>query len=484
MMRRSDMSVWTLEERHALLAVATGDSFERIDPATAGVVVSRFPTSTDAEVDGAVEAVALAAARRSWKDDPAARSAALLRWAELIESHADELATLLTREVGKNLFESQIEVGAATRMARHFAAQAVAVTGKAAVVAPDCHSVVLREPLGVVAIIVPWNWPLMLTMRAVCAALAGGNGVVVKPAELSTGCTVELLTLGVDAGLPEDILRAVLGSGHKVGQRMLQHEAIDAVSFTGSTEVGRRIATQAAERIMHVSLELGGKSPNVVFADADLVKAAAGILEALGTSGQACTAGARVLVEESVADDLERLLAEGLSERRPGDPLENTGIGPLITPQERDRVLEVIEQGKREGRLVADSGPVPESGNYVAAHLFADLPPESSLHLEETFGPVITIQRFSDETEAVALANATKYGLAAAVWTKDVHRAWRMGRAIDAGTCWVNTYHHFYDAIEETGWKVSGLGSVRGSGGVEAFTQRKHLNFDSMSGLW
>jgi len=268
------------------------------------------------------------------------------------------------------------------------------------------------------------------------------------------------------------------------------HDSVDMVAFTGETQTGIRVMKRAAEGLRKVALELGGKAPNVVFADADLDKALAGAENAsFTTCGQICTAGSRLLVEDAVHDEFLERLAANVSALRVGDGLdERSQLGPVVSAPQRDKILGYVETGRREGTLVVGGarleGRPYENGYFVSPAVFTDLPSGSSLIRDEIFGPVLTVQRFADEEEAVALANATEYGLAAGLWTQNLDRAWRVGRAIRAGTVWINTYHHFYDEAEVGGFKRSGIGRQQGVEGLHEFTETKHLNFDGNASLW
>jgi betaine-aldehyde dehydrogenase len=262
------------------------------------------------------------------------------------------------------------------------------------------------------------------------------------------------------------------------------------IAFTGETRTGIRVMKRAADGLRKVALELGGKSPNIVFADADLDKALAGADNAIFTTcGQICTAGSRLLVEEAIVDELVERLAENVRSLRVGDGLDpSTQLGPVISAEQRDKILSYVQRGDEEGKLVEGGLPLNDSdhsnGFFVSPAIFTDLPQTSSLLREEIFGPVLTVQPFGDEAEAIALANDSEYGLAAGVWTQNLDRAWRVGHALRAGTIWINTYHHFYDEAEVGGYKRSGIGRQQGLEGLHEFTQTKHLNFDRNATLW
>src|SRR5690606_12366580 len=312
------------------------------------------------------------------------------------------------------------------------------------------HGVVLREPVGVVAAITPWNYPLNLTIRAVAPALAAGNAVVVKPASLTPAIVAAAMSLLAHDDLPADIAAVVVGPGGTVGDRLVTHPDVDMIAFTGDSSTGVNVMKSAAEGLKKVSLELGGKSPNIVFADANLEKAIAGAENAIfSAAGQICTAGSRLLVEDSIHDEFIDRMAARAKDLRIGDGLDpSTEMGPLVSADQKRTVLDYIEIGRRDGTVVA-GGLAPEDaphdrGHFVAPTIITDVAPDSRLLAEEVFGPVLAVQTFSSEEEAVELANATTFGLACGLWTSNLDRAWRVGRAVEAGTIWINTYHHFY----------------------------------------
>jgi len=486
---RTAWSPLTLPAPDHAFVHARGEAFESSDPAT-GEVVAVVTASRTADVDAAVTA-ARAARGGIWRDDGALRGKVLWRYAEALRENSDRLAELLTREQGKRLFEARGEIAGAAEMVEFYAGQARALYGRSIALKPGVHGVVLREPVGVVAVITPWNWPITLLVRALAPALAAGNAVVAKPASLTPAITVEALALlAADPDLPEGVLGCVLGSGAEVGHALVSHPGVEMIAFTGESETGIDVMKHGAERLKKVSLELGGKSPNIVFADADLDKALAGAENAAFFSGgQICTAGSRLLVESPVAEDFVERLGERVAAMRVGDGLDpETDVAPVVSSSQRHRILEYVELSSREGRIVARGEPPAgepyELGCYVPPTVVADLPSDSRLIREEIFGPLLTVQEFADEEEAVALANATEYGLAAGLWTSDLNRAWRVGRGLEAGTVWINTYHHFYPETEVGGFKRSGVGRQQGLVGLEEFSETKHLNFDSNPTLW
>ena len=486
-------SAWTAPrmtaEGREFLRVST-DELATYDPAT-GELVATIETSSLNDVDAAVERAHDAFVRTSWRNDGALRARVLFRWAERMRSNVAELAELLTREQGKTLAQARGEVQSSINMIEFNAGQARSIFGRAIALNDGVHGVVLREPVGVVAAITPWNYPLNLTIRAVAPALAAGNAVIVKPASATPAIVVHALSLlAADDDLPNGILSAVVGSGATVGDRLVGHDGVQMVAFTGETETGITVMKRAADGLKKVSLELGGKSPNIVFADANLDKALAGAENAIfSAAGQICTAGSRLLVEESIHDDFVARLVERVSSMRVGDGLDpQTQMGPLISAAQKRAVWKYVEIGKADATLVAGGQKLDDEpydrGHFVAPTIFTGVAPGSRLLAEEIFGPVLAVQSFASEDEAVELANGTSFGLACGLWTSNLDRAWRMGRAIEAGTIWVNTYHHFYAETEVGGFKRSGVGRQQGIEGLTEFTETKHLNFDSNLNLW
>jgi betaine-aldehyde dehydrogenase len=470
---------------------ATGDEFERLDPAI-GALVTIARESTSADIETACGRARGVVHERAWGTGGARRSRVLHDFARALLAHAEELAELLTREQGKTLAEARIEVGASADMVDFYAGLARSVYGRSMSLGPNAHGVVLRDPVGVVAIITPWNWPLLLTVRALAPALAAGNACMVKPASATSGTIVHALRLlATHPELPGGALTCLLGSGARVGDALVGSSEIDMVAFTGDTSTGVHVMQRAAEQLTRVSLELGGKSANLVFADADLDKAVDGALDAiLTTTGQVCTAGSRLLVERPIHDAFVDRLRVAMEAVIIGDPLDAaTGMGPLVSPAAAAAVRRYVEIGATEGTLITGDRPVAVSDScelecFVAPALVTDLWATSAVLQEEIFGPMLAVQAFDDETEAVTIANDSRYGLAAGLWTADVGRCWRVGRALQAGTVWINTYHHFYPETEVGGVKHSGVGRQQGLEGLLEFTETKHLNFDGAAQLW
>lgn len=458
---------------------ATGDEFESTDPATLDPV-ALLRSSTPADLDAAVGHAREALLARTWSADGVLRARVLHGFADALLQERHRLGELLTREQGQTLAEAVNEVERAAGMVDFYAGLARAVYGRSAVLGPSSNGVLLHEPMGVVGVITPWNMPITLLARSIAPALAAGNSCVVKPASWTAAITVEVLSLlARQVGLPPGVMSCVLGSGAVVGDALVVHEGIDMIAFTGETSTGAEIMKRASGGLKKVALELGGKSPNLVFADAELPSALAlATKAAFKNAGQICTAPSRLLVQQSAFDEaVDRVapIVRGFSVRDGLDPAST--LGPVASAVQRDSVNEYRAIGLEQGELVAEADAPEESGCFVRPSVFTGLPPESRLLHEEIFGPVMTLQSFSDEDEAVALANNSEYGLAAGLWTSNLDRAWRVGGKLQAGTVWINTYHRFYPEMEVGGYKHSGIGRQLGMEGLYEFTQTKHLNF-------
>ncbi len=457
-----------------------------IDPAS-GQEVSLAPVLAAQHVDGAAQAAQQALARSGWASDARLRADVMLQWAERIERNVDALARRLTLENGKLLSEAKFEIGNQVNVIRFNAGLARALSGHSHSLGSRVMGVVAREPMGVVAVISPWNWPISLLVRDVAPALAAGNAVLSKPASQTAGISIEVLRLLVECdGLPKGIVSMLTGSGGRVGQAMVEHPGIDMIAFTGDGSTGKGIARDAAPTVKKVALELGGKSPFVLCADANMDKAIATLARFifLTTCGQICTAPSRLLVESSVENEVCERLAQAIDGIKVGPGLDPASqMGAITTRDQYEKILDFVERGKREATLVAGGEPVAgvdrSQCNFVAPAIFADVDPQSPLVQEEIFGPVLTVQSFASDDEAVHLANGTPFGLAAGVFTQNLDRAWFLSRGIKAGTVWVNTYNRFYAETEVGGYKESGVGRMAGFDGLHEFTQTKHINFDS-----
>lgn len=460
--------------------------FQIFDPAT-GDPVASVAEAGSAEVDEAVASARHALATSDWAYDGRLRAAVLLEWASRLEQHVESLARQLCLQNGKVLGEALYEVGSQADVIRYNAGLARTVAGRAQSLGRDVFAVVSREPMGVVAVISPWNWPVTLMMRDMLPALAAGNAVIVKPASQTAAVCVDVLrSLAECAQLPPGIVNVITGPGSTVGQALARHPGIDMIAFTGDTSTGRTVSRDAADTIKKVALELGGKSPMILCADANLEIAVAELVKAAftTTSGQICTAPSRLLVEEGVYEEVLDLLRAAVAGLRIGSGLAaETQVGPLTTGAQQEKVLSYIELGRRQARLVAGGQPLRDDalarGHFVMPAVFDQVPQDSPLARNEIFGPVLVTQSFRNDAEAAQAANNTSYGLAGAVWTANVHRAWELARAIQAGTVWINTYNRFYPETEIGGYKESGVGRMAGLDGLLEFTQTKHINFDN-----
>ena len=444
-----------------------------------GEVLTTLPDCGAEDVDRAVAAARRSFEEGTWRDAaPAHRKAVLLRFAELVRDHADELALLETLDAGKPIGDTtSVDVPACASTLQWYAEAADKVYDEVGPTAADRLSIVRRQPAGVVAAVVPWNYPLIITAWKLGPALAAGNSVVLKPAEQTPLATLRLAALGAEAGLPDGVLNVLPGLGPSTGQALGRHPDVDVLAFTGSVETGRRFLRYAADsNLKEVSLELGGKSPQIVFADAPDLDAAA---EAIAwgifyNAGQTCHAGSRVVVEASVRDDLVARVARVAEGIQPGDPLDpTTTMGAIVSAEQHRGVLDYLEAGAAAGATTALGGApvdVVEGGCYVPPTILTDVTADMAVGREEIFGPVVTVHTFEGPAasgrgdgrtgvdRAVAVGNDTPYGLAASVWTSDVSTAHRVARDLRAGTVWINTFDTADVTVPFGGWKLSGFG--------------------------
>lgn len=463
---------------------ADGSVLETRNPAT-GDVLAEVAAGGEAEIEAAVVA-ARRALEGPWRTlDAADRGALIWKIADAIEARAGELARLESLDNGKPIREAQIDIRMVVDTFRYYAGWATKLEGETIPVRGNVLNYTLREPVGVVGAIIPWNFPLLMAAWKVAPALACGNTVVLKPAEQTPLTALELAAIAAEVGLPAGVLNVVQGVGEVAGAALVRSPGVDKIAFTGSTAVGQVIMREAAATLKPVSLELGGKSPNIIFADANLDAAIRGAFAGIFyNGGQCCTAGSRLLVEESVHDELVEKLIARASSFAPGDPLDpKTRMGPLVSEEQLERVLGYIESGLAAGASLATGGrrasyQGEEKGYWVEPTVFQRVDPGMEIAQEEIFGPVLTTLTFSDEEEAVQLANDTIYGLAAGLWTTDIKRAHRVAQRLQAGTVWINTYHPLDPASPFGGYKQSGYGRELGRYALDLYTQVKSVWVD------
>ncbi len=475
-----------IEPRHQVFIdgsfadAADGASFDTVNPAN-GLVLASVARGGAVDVDRAVAAARRAFASGAWsRSAPAHRKAVLLRLADLIRSNADELALLDTLDGGKLIGDtSTVDVPGSAAILQWYAEAVDKQYGEVAPTAPGDLAIITREPLGVVGAVVPWNYPLEMAIWKLAPALAAGNSVVLKPAEESPLSALRLAELAVEAGLPDGVLNVVPGLGEEAGQALGRHPDVDAIAFTGSTAVGKLFLRYAGESNMkQVWIEAGGKSANLVFADAaDLDHVAdKAVFGIFGCSGQVCSANSRLLVEESIADDLLERIRVRAADLRVGDPLDPAStMGPIITAKQLERVLGYIEAGRAESGLAFGGRRLHEAsgGYYVEPTAFRDVPTTAVIEREEVFGPLLAVSTFREESEAVARANASEYGLAASVFTDSLSRARRVASALRAGTVSVNTVDALDVTVPFGGVGQSGFGRDLSLHALDKFTALK-----------
>jgi acyl-CoA reductase-like NAD-dependent aldehyde dehydrogenase len=449
-----------------------------VDPSTEDVV-AEVESCDVAQVDAAVARAV--AAGPAWRAvSPADRARLLRRFAAVVDGHVYELADLEVRNSGHPIGNARWEAGNVRDVLDYYAAAPERLFGRQIPVEGGLD-VTFREPLGVVGIIVPWNFPMPIAGWGLAPALAAGNTVVLKPAELTPLTALRLAELGLEAGLPPDVFTVLPGKGSVVGERLVSHEQVRKIVFTGSTEVGTRILRQAADQVKRVTLELGGKSANIVFADADLERAAAGAPAAVfDNAGQDCCARSRILVQRSVHDRFLELLEPAVIELRVGPPADAaTDMGPLISADQRERVRGFVESGAdARGRPVdvAFRGSAPDGrGFWYPPTVVLPGSTADSVWRDEVFGPVVAVLPFDDEAEAVAMANDTHCGLSGSIWTRDVGRALRVARGVESGNLSVNSNSSVRYSTPFGGFKRSGLGRELGPDALEAFTEVKNV---------
>jgi acyl-CoA reductase-like NAD-dependent aldehyde dehydrogenase len=463
---------------------SSGKTMPVVNPATEEVI-AEVPSADRGDVDLAVAAARAALAGPWSKLSARERGRLVRRLGERLMERADDLARLETLHNGKPISESrQIEIPAAAECFEYYGGWSDKVMGETIPVKGNHLTYTLREPVGVVAAIVPWNFPLLLAAWKIAPALACGNVVIVKPASQTPLTALALGELAMEAGFPPGVLNVVTGAGSIVGQALVEHPGIDKIAFTGDTSTGRSIMRGAAETLKKITLELGGKSPNIVLADADIDAAIRGAtIGIFYGKGEVCAAGSRLLVDRSIKDEFLDKLAARANKMVPGDPLDpKTRYGAISSRKQLDTVLRYIESGKAEGATLLAGGARADIGTgkgyFVQPTVFSDVKPSMTISREEIFGPVLAAIDFADLDEAIATANDTPYGLAAGVWTRDIKKAHYVARQLQAGTVWVNTYNVYDTAAPFGGYKQSGFGREMSAHALEHYTQVKSVWVD------
>ena len=452
---------------------------------TDGSVLARVPEATPEDVARAVGLARAAFDEGPWPRLPAReRGTLLFKIAEAIRARAAEFAETDTRNMGKPIVEAEFDVADAAHCFEYYGGLASKIHGETLEVPDNALSMVVREPVGVVGQIIPWNYPLLMAAWKLAPALAAGCTAVLKPAEQTPLSAMMLAELFKALDLPEGVVNVITGDGPVAGAALVADPRVDKIAFTGGVDTGRLVIKGAADTIKRMSIELGGKNPNIVFADADFEAAVDGALfGAFANQGEVCSAGSRLLVERSIYDRMLEALAAKASRIRVGDPMDRgTKMGPLVTREHQQKVLDYIGIGRGEGRLIAGGGRPKDAqlqkGFFVEPTMFADVDNRARIAQEEIFGPVLVVIPFADEAEAVRIANDTPYGLAGAVWTRDVFRGIRVLKQIRAGILWLNTYHPTYNEAPWGGYKQSGFGRELGSHGIEHYLETKQININ------
>ncbi|MAU92727.1 MAG: betaine-aldehyde dehydrogenase [Planctomycetes bacterium] len=460
-----------------------------INPANEDVF-AQIPAGDEKDANSAVSAASEAFYNPKWVNMvPAKRAKILWRFAELIDENRAKLADCEILDAGKTAFDTnKIEIPIVSEIFRYYAGWVTKMNGEVIDLPGNNMGLNMRVPVGVCAFITPWNFPLLMAAWKIAPALACGNTVVLKPSEFTSHTSLWLAQLGSEAGLPDGVLNVVTGTGPEVGMALVKHPNVDKVSFTGSTRVGKLIQHECADSLKRVTLELGGKSPNIIFADANLKAAVRGAASGIFyNKGEVCAAGSRVLVQREIYDAFVEGLAAMAGKTTVGPPTaEGTRMGPVCNAAQYEKVLAAIEQAKSDGaRLVAGGNSLRDEvgggkGYYIEATVFADVNPDSALAQEEVFGPVVAVIPFDDEAHALEIAHNSRYGLAAGVFTRDIGRALNFAKQLRAGTVWVNTYNMYDPSMSFGGFGESGYGRELGVHALDTYTESKSiwLNLD------
>jgi betaine-aldehyde dehydrogenase len=464
----------------------SGKTFTTPNPAT-GATLAEVAEGDKADIDKAVAAARRAFEGKWSKMSARDRGRLLYKLSQLIEQHLPELAALETADNGKPIKESTyVDLPQVVENFEYFAGWATKIEGETIPVPGKMFNYTLREPIGVCGQIIPWNFPLLMAAWKLAPALAAGNTIVLKPAEQTPVGAMELGKLIQEAGFPEGVVNIVPGYGETAGAALAAHPGIDKIAFTGSTEVGKLIAKSAADNLTKVSLELGGKAPNIVFADSDMDQAVAGAMMGIFyNQGQVCCAGSRLFVEEAIKDEFVAKLSERAERIAVGNPMDqNTQMGPQVSEEQLNRIKGYVDIARTEGASVIAGGSTPQldpefqKGYFFRPTIFADVNNKMRVAQEEIFGPVVSVITFKDEDDLIKQANDTIYGLSAGIWTQNLTRAHRFAQAIRAGVIWINTYNMFNAASPFGGYKQSGYGREMGKHALDLYTQTKSVWVD------
>jgi betaine-aldehyde dehydrogenase len=469
---------------------ASGRFFPVYDPATEEVI-AEVPEGNAADVDRAVRAARVAFDSGPWRSTTAQeRGRILFRLAERIRKEADALAVLESRNSGKPIVESEFDISDAATCFEYYGGMATKILGQVNPVPENALSLTLKEPVGVAGQIIPWNYPLLMAAWKLAPALAAGCTCVLKPAEQTPLTALEMAKWFDDVALPPGVVNVVTGFGEGAGAPLVEHPGVDKIAFTGSVAVGKQIMKSAADTVKRVTLELGGKSPNIFFADSDFEAAVDGALFGVFINqGEVCSSGSRILVQKSIYSRFVQAMTEKAKRIKLGPPLErDTKMGPLVSREQFERVRSYLEVGKNEAKLAFGGGVSSANGRgyYVQPTIFYDVPLEARIAREEIFGPVASVIPFEDEHEAVQIANNTPYGLAAAVWSRDIFKALRVVKTLRAGIVWVNHMQPTFVEAPWGGYKQSGFGRELGPSGIDEYLEAKqvYINLNEQPIAW
>ncbi len=461
---------------------ASGKTFPTVNPAT-GEVITQLAAANEADVETAVRAARAAFEGGPWAQmSQADRGKLLIKIADLIEKNIDEFAYLETIDNGKPIFESRyVDIPMVIEVFHYYAGWATKIHGETIPVRGPYFNYTLREPIGVVGAIVPWNFPLLLASWKIAPALAAGNTVIYKPAQLTSLTALKFAEICQQAGVPDGVMNVLTGEGRVVGMGLVKHPGVDKIALTGSTETGKAVMRAGADTLKRITLELGGKSPNIVLDDADLDAAVKGAYNGIFYGkGEVCAAGSRLFVDKKIHDDFMQKLIDRTKKLQPADPLDpKTRLGAIVSEDQMNKVLEYVDVGKKEGAKLVAGGERASVGNgkgaFILPTIFDGVSNQMRIAQEEIFGPVLASIEFKDLDEVIREANNNPYGLAAAVWTRDIRKAHYVAHRLKAGTVWINAYNVYDPAAPFGGYKASGIGRELGPYALEHYTQIKNV---------